>query len=51
VVASPYSRFPVWRGDPDTIIGVLHAKDLLAAVRQRGPKLEGADLAALCRPP
>ena len=29
VLASPYSRLPVYRGNPDNIIGVLHAKDLL----------------------
>ena len=31
VLASPYTRMPLWRGDPDNIIGVLHAKDLLRA--------------------
>jgi CBS domain containing-hemolysin-like protein len=51
VVASPYSRLPVWRGDPDSIIGVLHDKDLLAAVREHGSDLEGVDLASLYRPP
>ena len=51
VVASPYSRFPVWRGDPDTIIGVLHAKDLFAAVHRHGRKLEGIEIADLCTSP
>jgi Mg2+/Co2+ transporter CorB len=51
VVASPYSRFPVWRGDPDRIIGVLHGKDLLTAVHKHGRKLEGIDIADLCSPP
>jgi Mg2+/Co2+ transporter CorB len=51
VVASPYSRFPVWRGDSDAIMGVLHVKDLLAAVHRRGAQLEGVDLAELCSPP
>src|SRR5271168_5028667 len=31
VIASPYTRMPLWRGEPDNIIGVLHAKDLLRA--------------------
>ena len=26
---SPYSRIPLWKGEPDNIIGVLHAKALL----------------------
>ena len=51
VVTSPYSRFPVWRGDPDRIIGVLHSKDLLHAVRKHGRKLEGLNVAELCSPP
>ena len=32
VIASPYSRLPLWRGDPDNIIAVLHAKDLVRAL-------------------
>jgi Mg2+/Co2+ transporter CorB len=51
VVSSPFSRFPVWRGDPERIVGVLHGKELLAALRERGRALEGVDLAALCSPP
>jgi Mg2+/Co2+ transporter CorB len=51
VAASPHSRFPVWRDDPDSIIGVLHAKNLLTAVHQRGYRVEGLDIAALCNPP
>jgi Mg2+/Co2+ transporter CorB len=31
VVASPYTRLPLWRGEPDNIVGILHAKDLLRA--------------------
>jgi Mg2+/Co2+ transporter CorB len=36
VVASPYTRVPIWRGEPDNIIGVVHAKDLLRAIDQSG---------------
>ena len=36
VIASPYTRMPLWRGEPDNIIGVLHAKDLLARLRRGG---------------
>ncbi len=32
VVRSPYTRLPVWQGEPDNIVGVLHAKDLLRAL-------------------
>jgi len=30
-LASPYTRVALWRGDPENIVGVLHAKDLLRA--------------------
>ena len=36
VLASPYTRMPLWRGAPDNIIGVLHAKDLFRAVASAG---------------
>jgi Mg2+/Co2+ transporter CorB len=32
VLASPYTRLPLWRGSPENITGVLHAKDLLRAL-------------------
>lgn len=51
VVASPYSRFPVWRGEPESIIGVLHAKDLLTAVQKHGIDLDGQTVADLCQRP
>jgi Mg2+/Co2+ transporter CorB len=36
VLASPYTRLPLWRGQPDNIIGVLHAKDLFRALAAAG---------------
>ena len=32
VLNSQYSRMPVWKESPDNIVGVLHTKDLLAAL-------------------
>ncbi len=32
VLASPYTRLPVYRGSDDNILGVIHAKDLLREV-------------------
>ena len=29
ILESPYTRMPLWRGSPDNIIGVVHAKDVL----------------------
>ncbi|MGI9509703.1 MAG: HlyC/CorC family transporter [Geminicoccaceae bacterium] len=51
VVASPYSRFPVWQDEPESIIGVLHAKDMLTAVEKHGADLEGLKIADLCQRP
>ncbi len=36
VLASPFTRIPLWQGQPDNIVGVLHAKALLRAVRASG---------------
>ena len=38
-LASPHTRLPVYRGDPENIVGVIHAKDLLRAMDKlmRGP--------------
>lgn len=47
----PYTRYPLWQGDPDTIIGVLHAKDLLAAVHLAGAEAGKLSLAGLAAPP
>jgi Mg2+/Co2+ transporter CorB len=33
VLAGPHTRVPLWRGQPENIIGVLHVRDLLQALR------------------
>ncbi|MDR6265330.1 MULTISPECIES: HlyC/CorC family transporter [Rhodobacterales] len=33
-LTSSHTRLPVWQGDPENIVGVLHAKDLLRAVNK-----------------
>ena len=38
ILSSPYTRVPVWRDDPDNIVGIVHVKDLLKALHvHRGP--------------
>ncbi len=44
VLASPYTRIPLWKDDPDNIVGVLHAKDLLRALISRGGDPTGIDI-------
>ena len=36
VLDSPYTRFPVYRETPEHIVGVLHLRDLLNAMNERG---------------
>ncbi|MBL4812156.1 MAG: HlyC/CorC family transporter [Rhodobacteraceae bacterium] len=43
---SPHTRLPLWQGEPENIVGILHAKSLLRALhktmRQGGHSLEKA---------
>ncbi|MBK8158561.1 MAG: HlyC/CorC family transporter [Rhodospirillaceae bacterium] len=48
---SPHTRLPIYRGQPDNIIGVLHAKALLRAVQANQWKLEGLDIVGLASAP
>ncbi|MFI4999392.1 MAG: HlyC/CorC family transporter [Reyranellales bacterium] len=36
MLAAPYTRIPLYRGQPDNIVGVVHAKDLFRAVKAAG---------------
>lgn len=36
MLASPHTRMPVWRDNPDNIVGVVHAKTLFAALQKSG---------------
>ncbi|MFC3676068.1 HlyC/CorC family transporter [Ferrovibrio xuzhouensis] len=51
VLASPHTRIPVWRGEPENVIGVLHAKDLLRALSAVQFEVARIDLARLVSPP
>jgi Mg2+/Co2+ transporter CorB len=44
ILSSPYTRIPLWRNSPDEIVGVLHAKALLRAVRAAGGMAAGLDI-------
>ncbi|HVO04668.1 MAG TPA: HlyC/CorC family transporter [Candidatus Cybelea sp.] len=48
---SPHTRIPIYRGEPDNIIGVLHAKELLRAMHANQWKLQGLDIPALASKP
>jgi len=51
ILKSGHSRFPVWRERPDNIIGVLHAKDLFAALQAAHGDAAAIDIEAICTPP
>ena len=51
VLSSPYTRLPLWRDDPDNIVGVLHAKALLRAVQAAGAKLDDLDILGIANAP
>jgi CBS domain containing-hemolysin-like protein len=36
VMDSPYTRYPVYRGSLDDVVGILHVRDLFSALRDRG---------------
>lgn len=51
VMASAYTRIPLWQDDPDNIVGVLHAKDLLRALHAGGGDPAAIDLRAIAGKP
>ena len=50
-LASAYTRLPLWKGETDNIVGVLHAKDLLRAVNAVGGAMNRVDVEAIATPP
>jgi Mg2+/Co2+ transporter CorB len=50
ILSSPYTRMPVWRGDSDNIVGIIHAKDVLRAIGHR-EKIGNLDLEKLIAKP
>ena len=51
VLESENTRLPLWRGDPENIIGVLHARDLLKALAMTGGTVDSLDIGAIVREP
>src|SRR5450755_723977 len=50
VIASPVTRLPLWRGNPENIVGILHVKDLLRALHAVDGDSSKVDIAALMSP-
>jgi len=51
VLAAPVTRVPLWKDTPENIVGILHAKDLLHALRATNGDAAQVDLAKIARPP
>jgi CBS domain containing-hemolysin-like protein len=48
VLESPYTRYPVYRGSLDEVVGVLHVRDLVEAMHDRG--IAAVDIEQMLRP-
>ncbi len=51
VLKSQYTRLPVWKDEPENIVGVLHAKDLLTALSSLSWDASKLDIMSLCKQP
>ncbi|WP_336082971.1 HlyC/CorC family transporter [Thalassospira sp. CH_XMU1448-2] len=51
VLASPHTRIPIYEEDPDNIVGVLHAREVLKAIVRGAKPANAADVRALSAEP
>jgi Mg2+/Co2+ transporter CorB len=51
VLASPYTRLPLYRDEPDNVVGVLHAKAMLRALQAVGGDVSKVDILAIAAKP
>ncbi|HEY0302671.1 MAG TPA: CNNM domain-containing protein, partial [Rhizomicrobium sp.] len=49
VLESNHTRVPIWREQPENIVGIVHTKDIVRAIISHGRA--GVDVAALATPP
>jgi len=48
---APFTRLPMYQGEPENIVGVLHSRDLARAIAAVGGKIESLDLLKVAREP
>jgi Mg2+/Co2+ transporter CorB len=48
---SQHTRLPIYRNEPENIIGILHVKDLLGALAQNDGRIDALDIPAILRAP
>jgi Mg2+/Co2+ transporter CorB len=51
VLKAQFTRIPLWRGTPENIVGILHAKDLLRALRIADGNIGQIDVSQIALPP
>jgi Mg2+/Co2+ transporter CorB len=51
VLSQPHTRLPVYKGDPDNIVGVLHAKDVLRALARAQGNIKAVNVLSLASKP
>ncbi len=51
MMASTHSRFPIWRDDPENIVGVVHVKDVLRVILGNRARLSELNIMALASQP
>jgi len=51
VLESSFTRIPLYRGEPDNIVGILHAKDLFRAVQEHRRNLAGLSVESVAAKP
>ncbi|MCB1783461.1 MAG: HlyC/CorC family transporter [Alphaproteobacteria bacterium] len=51
VLNSPYTRLPLWKDNPDNIVGVLHVKQLLCELRDVGGDFEKVNVRRISMEP
>lgn len=51
VLKSPYTRLPLWKNNTDNILGVLHVKELLRAVRSHEGPLDNLNILKIATKP
>jgi Mg2+/Co2+ transporter CorB len=50
ILKSEFTRIPLWRDSPENIVGILHAKDLLRALKSAESDLSRNDIMAITLP-
>lgn len=51
ILNSRYTRLPIWKGEIDNVVGVLHAKALLREVRAKGNDVDTIDIMEIASKP